>query len=155
MKINVDNWHYKLMNGPRGLWRYRLYMATHSYEYMGIRRRPLSLCQYFWMLMANLWFIAGVYAFFITLVAVLGFYMLAFFVAFPSALILILVLSGIILFGAKFGPMIGVWIYNFQLERQRRRDAKRQQVRAPRAPGLLMSYLRAHKEKVCPIIEFE
>lgn len=131
MKISRRSWHFRLYIGLISLWS----EGTDFFEGARSTHRPKNLCRYFWTIMVML-------------------------ISIPIWSVLALAFSfivGIIL--------VGEWIYRTDTwgkwrRRRRRRDTKcarrlrfEDKERAEKEPSLLVSYIKARKQKACPLIE--
>lgn len=130
--------------------------------------RPKSLCPYFWRIVLTifLFIVGGIGALCvclgagITVVDIAGYmdYLNSYsiYTSAPIAIIIgavsIAILSSIIVFANKISKRISQWKYE--------RDYKKylhglEELKEPKQPGLLKSFIKAHKEKFCPTLEFK
>jgi len=123
MEIKNDSWH---------CW---LYEAGHG----GHAPEKTNLCRYFWRVVAGASFVAGICAIYTAAIVGVGvmFYLHTFF--------MFAVLGGI---AALLG---GIYLY-WRFEERAWKRTRVPGYQEPE-PGLLRSYLRAKKEKVCPLVK--
>ena len=131
------------MRVSRKSWHFRLYITLISFWTEGpdiVRgarssHRPKNLCRYFWTIVAM-------------------------FLSTPLWALLAL-LFAIVLYCVLI-PIVWLWedvLGPGRMRRQEKRKAKRAALRAqrmnmpPKEPGIVISYLKARKQKACPIIE--
>lgn len=107
-------------------WHYRWLLFMNQYK---IDNMPKSLCGYFWSLVISLF---GVPVFFVAV-------------------------SPVILFGCICaGLYYSYWwiVDKYKNHRDKKRIARGEPVCKHREPSLFRKWLKAKKEKVCPLIEF-
>lgn len=136
MKINKKSWHYQLQRN------------------FGIRLEycKISLCGYFWSTVFCLLICALLMVMIVPAIMVLSILPSSFFIVKEPSLINV---SGFLhIYILSF-----LWyMYRFeseyyQVHREKKRSIKKNCPK--KEPGLLISYIRARKEKICPLIEFE
>jgi hypothetical protein len=129
MKISRQSWHYKLFcyisNVPRG----PKYLNPFATVYRRDAELPSSLCPYAWSIFLGL----------------LGTLMLS--VVLLAGSVVVVPIFGAIALGRKIDAR--GWSFSFK----RKDHAKKPEIKKEHRPSLVAAYVRANKEKACPMIE--
>lgn len=143
MKVSKTSWHYRLYVFAQMTWRWETYEGPFTFWQLLLRKEsldvsgryaPKNLCRYFWAVVGHL----------------------------TIGLVICLVFGVIIAILAPFVWVILTYIDSgFHEGRVKKaKEKKRAKLAAQEAagekektPGLLRSFLKARKQKVCPIIE--
>jgi len=151
MIIKRNSWHYRMNVWKRRAWR---------------TEKQRTLCGYFWFTIVTMLLVAAVplavYTFFFIMGGAIAHDMKGVPFIDPDSLWILVTypITGAIFIASIIGicaclvgafwvfAKTGGWILNKLKSRQKKEKTVRE-------PGLLASYLKARKEKVCPIIKFE
>lgn len=132
MKVNSNSWHYKLLN----------HVLSDSAD--EVRKGSVGLCEYFWKVCWSAFLGVGIIAlaifFSFTLVAPLLYWAgVPLLLDFVAVGVFWYAIAGMCLSIAGVRYVYLKWSYRV----------------GDRPPSLLMERIKAHKAKVCPLIEFE
>lgn len=148
MNVNTKSWHYRF-----NVWRTNMLMT----------KRKNTLCSYFWFTVFNMAFISFISGVVIGIVYMLGysfhdtvliqygwdFISMPFYVSIPVIFFSGVIIVSIVVLLALFLFFVGSCaVHIFNKIKTVYSDSKKE-------PGLVMSYIKAKKSKICPIIEFK
>lgn len=149
MNVNTKSWHYRF-----NVWR------TNT----STTKRKNTLCSYFWFTVFNMTFISFISGIFISLIYMIGyrfheelvkhgwdFISMPFYVSIPAIFFSGAIILAIFVLLALFLLFVGcgaVHVFNKIKTTYSEKHSKKEQ-------GLVMSYIKAKKSKICPIIEFK
>lgn len=126
MDVRTDSWHY------------RLFKMTYN---RGLPPSKLNLCRYFWKVVWG----GTIFALLVSLGGMVlgGVVSLVYLYPIKALMVLGVVVggAGLIVFLFWVGEKFDQWYYSLD--------------RLQKEPGLIRSYLKAKKDKVCPLITFQ
>lgn len=156
VQIKQTDWHFKWLKfvhfvrlEPVAYYDY----GEHRMVNEAIVMAPKSICPYFWLLMWSFLVVMGVGAILFGALLLL---------AWGLGLVLVYVVHNLTVSIFVVGFVIGIFVflvainYLFVLLRKlgRKLGSYEPRQREPRRPGIVMTYLRAKKKKVCPLVEY-
>lgn len=148
MKVSTSSWHYRLNVSQNG------WVKTQARN---------SLCAYFWYTVFSLFKVVRgpLTAYFILWAIGFGLFSDTRFepgpkmglIAYPFGCIVAVILPGVVLYYLFQGTS---WLGSKVRPRLRKLlGRKENKPKVKKEPGLLSSYIKARKEKICPLIQFE
>ena len=150
MNVNTKSWHYRF-----NVWR------TNTWK----TRRKNTLCSYFWFTVINMAFISSAVAVCVGLVYMLGYgfheELLKYgydFLSFPyyTGHLIVLLLGCLLILCVVLVALVFLTVgWNVKLLFDKSIDLLNKRSNKEKEPGLVMSYIKAKKSKICPIIEFK
>lgn len=157
VEIKRTDWHFRFMEWLRLVKVGRgssFNRQTARWEYGDIYHAPKSICPYFWLLVFGLFFVGIVSIIFLVFLGAvgLGIYLLALAIIhnLRDALEILAIIVGSI---ALVGSIIFITnrMYIPWLDRRRNRMPK---PRKPYRPNIFTAFIKAKKNKVCPLIDY-
>lgn len=151
MKVNKNSWHYKAVTGDT--------LGVSGISYWKVSR---SLCMYFWQVLGMLIYKAGILLIGLPII-------LSIFVVIPLTSLVGWVVTGnvvrgdtglIILFAEVCAILIflivfgGSVAYNKYEDFQYKKMLKEDDNPVEKEPNLVVEFIKAKKEKLCPMLEF-